>query len=144
MKVNVVEGYSEVEITIKCPQVTDDIHRITQLLHMYEKKIPCAKEGKTHLISVGDVLYFEAVDKRVFLYTNADIYELALKLYEIEEMLNEAGFIRSSKSQIVNIAKIASLVPDFGGRIEAAMENGEKIIISRQYAKLLKERLGIK
>ena len=59
-------------------------------------------------------------------------------------MLDSFGFIRNSKSQILNIAKIKSICPDFGGRIEAVMENDEILIISRQYSKILKERLSLK
>jgi hypothetical protein len=44
----------------------------------------------------------------------------------------------------VNIAKIESLCPDFGGRIETIMENGYKLVASRQYSKLLKKKDGIK
>jgi len=66
-----------------------------------------------------------------------------LKLYEIEERLSEAGVFRNSKSQIINISKIASLCPDFGGRIEVTILNGEKLIVSRQYAKNSKERLKL-
>ena len=108
------------------------------------RKISCTKDGITHLVDTGEVLYFESVDKKSFLYTESDVYELSLKLYEIEETLSDVGFIRSAKSQILNTHKIASLCPDFGGRIETTMISGEKLIVSRQYAKLLKERLGIR
>ena len=67
-----------------------------------------------------------------------------MKLYELEEILGPIGFFRNAKSQIINIAKIKSLCPDFGGKIEAEMENGEKVIISRQYSKRFKERIGLK
>ena len=77
-------------------------------------------------------------------YTAHDVYETPLKLYEIEECLADTGFFRISKSQIINILRITSLCPDFGGRIEVMMENGEKLIVSRQYSKSLKERLGLK
>ena len=144
MKINILEGYENIKITIKCPNITEDIRRLESLLHSHAKQFPCTKGGVTHLIDAGDILYFESVDKNTFLYTETDIYELSLKLYEIEEILCTAGFIRSAKSQIINLHKIAALCPDFGSRIEATMQGGEKLIVSRQYAKLLKERLGIR
>jgi DNA-binding LytR/AlgR family response regulator len=84
------------------------------------------------------------VDKRCFLYTADDVFETSLKLYEIEEVLADMGFFRNSKSQILNIAKIESLCPELGGRIEAIMENGYQLIVSRQYAKIFKEKVGLK
>jgi len=144
MKIEIVEGHNGVEVVIRCHKVTEDIRKLESLLYSYAKKISCTKDGITHLVDTGDVLYFESVDKQAFLYTESDIYELSLKLYEIEEMLSDIGFIRSAKSQVLNIHKIASLRPDFGSRIEVTMQGGERLIVSRQYAKLLKERLGIR
>jgi len=123
---------------------TEDIRKLEFLLHSYAKKLSCTKGGVTYLIDTQDVLYFESVDKQSFLYTELEVYELPLKLYEIEEMLSDSGFIRNAKSQILNTHKIASLCPDFGSRIEVTMQGGERLIVSRQYAKSLKERLGIK
>ena len=144
MRVEIAEGYDAIEVIVKCPRITADIRKIEALLYSYVKKLSCTKDGTTYLIDTRDVLYFESVDKQSFLYTESDVYELPQKLYEIEEMLSDAGFIRSAKSQILNTYKIVSLWPDFGGRIEVVMEGGEKLIVSRQYAKLLKERLGLR
>ena len=52
-------------------------------------------------------------------------------------------YMRISKSCIVNLKKIHSLKPDFGGKILATMENNEKLYISRQYVSVLKEKLGL-
>jgi len=144
MKIQIVEGHDSIEVTIKCPKATEDINKLELLLNSHAKKLSCIKDGITYLIDAGEILYFESVDKNSFLYTESDVYELSLKLYEIEEMLSDMGFIRSAKSQIINTYKIASLRPDFGGRIEVTMIGGERLIVSRQYAKSLKERLGIR
>ena len=143
MKIEIREGFDNIEVIIKCPEITNEIRRMKSLLHGYEQRISCNKNGITHLVDKHDILYFESVDKRCFLYTADDVYEVSLKLYEVEEMLADAGFLRNAKSQILNIARIKSLCPDFGGRIEVVMDNGERVIVSRQYAKLLKERLGL-
>ena len=144
MNIKIHEGFPNVEIIINCPHATDEINKITAMLQLCEKRLSGVKDGRTYMLDNHDIFYFESVDKRCFIYTIDDTFETPLKLYEIEESLNDAGFFRSSKSQILNIAKIKSLCPDFGGRIEAVMENGEKLIVSRQYAKLLKERLCLK
>jgi DNA-binding LytR/AlgR family response regulator len=58
-------------------------------------------------------------------------------------VLANSDFLRISKSVIVNLSKIKSLSPALSGRFEAALDNGEKVIISRQYVGDLKKRLGI-
>ena len=144
MEIRIEEGYVNMEVIIKCPSATDDIQKLVSMLQRHGQKMPGVKDGKTFLIDMHEVLYFESVDKRCFIYTVTDVYETVLKLYEIEEWLAGGIFFRSSKSQVINIKKIKSLCPEFGQRIEAILENGEKLIVSRQYAKLLKERLGIR
>ena len=71
------------------------------------------------------------------------MYEVRYKLYEIEEMYANTDFFRASKSAIINLAKVKQFAPDFGGRFEAQMMNGERLMISRQYVTALKKRLGM-
>ena len=72
-----------------------------------------------------------------------EVYEVREKLYTLEKLLTGTAFMRASKSTILNLDKVKSLSPAFGGRFEAVLDNGEKTIISRQYVSVLKERLGL-
>ena len=144
MKIEINEGFPELQIIINCPEMSDDVEKIAAAVRSFDKKLFGKADGQTRVIDWRDVFYFESVDKRCFIYTADKIYETPLKLYEIEDRLTGSGFFRSAKSQIINIMKIASLYPDFGGRIEVMMENGEKLIVSRQYSKSLKRRLELK
>ena len=94
-------------------------------------------------VNLHDILYMESVDRRTFGYTADKTYELSYKLYELEAHYHTLGFIRISKSCIVNLQKIHALKPDYGGKILVTMENKEKLYISRQYAPVIKEKLGI-
>jgi len=146
VKIEVQEGYPELEVIIRCPEATDEVREIAALLQGAgnHDKLIGLKDGATHIISPQEVYYCDTVDKRYFIYTERDVFETHQKLYELERLLAGGDFFRSSKSQIVNIARIASLCPDFNGRLEVVMKNGERVIVSRQYAKALKERLGLK
>lgn len=144
MKVEIQEGFPDIMVIIQCPQQSEQVQRIVSRLQDDSPELAGKKNGYTHRLAAADILYCETVDKHCFLYTDTDVYETRLKLYEIEERLGGRDFFRSAKSQIINIAKISSLCPDFDGRLEVVMENQEKLIVSRQYAKQLKERLGLK
>ena len=71
------------------------------------------------------------------------VYESKQKLYELEESLANSDMLRISKSVMLNLSKIKSLSPALNGRFEAILDNGERVIISRQYVAGLKKRLGI-
>ena len=66
-----------------------------------------------------------------------------MKLYELEERLAGEDFIRATKSCVLNFGKVKSLRGDFGGRMLCTLENGETITVSRQYAAVIKQKLGI-
>ena len=119
----------------------------------YTKSAPEIKTGKyqdrrhnedgIHLLEPDEVYYFETVDNKVFACCKKEVYEVREKLYTLEGMLPVESFMRASKSAILNLNKVKSLSPAFGGRFEAVLDNGEKTIISRQYVPVLKERLGL-
>lgn len=92
---------------------------------------------------MSDIYYFEAVDGKVFAYCKNSVHEVKQKLYELEELCKEKYCFRSSKSTILNIAKISSIHPTISGRFQALLDNGEKVVISRQYVPMLKHILGL-
>ena len=147
MIVNMIENSNieETKITIECKKVNDEILNIVSLINKYNSndKVIGISEDETYCIEQDTILYFEAVDRKTFFYTIDGVYETSLRLYEIEEKYKNTDYIRISKSSIVNLNKIKSIRPDFGGKILATMENSEKIYISRQYVSTFKKKLGI-
>lgn len=99
--------------------------------------------GGICLVELAEIYYFESVDDRVFAYVENDVAEVKWKLYELEERLAGGDFIRIAKSMILNLSKVKRFAPYMGGRFEALLENGEKVLISRQYVPELKKVLGL-
>ena len=88
---------------------------------------------------------FSFVSKQSSLvYTSDDCFETKLKLYEIEERLCSCGFFRAGKACIVQLKYIRSLKAEVNRKLRLTLENGEQLIVSRQYADELKHRLGVK
>jgi len=145
MKITIEESldYEETEIVIKCSVVNDDIKNLIALLKSPEEKIVGTLDGTTHLIEPKDIFYFESVDKKTFIYTEYQVLETTMRLYEIENKLSKHDFFRASKSTVINISKIKNLSPRFNGRLDALLENDEKLIISRQYVPVIKEIIGL-
>lgn len=133
----------EIEVIIKCTEVNEEIQRIISLLKQNDEKIIGISNSTSYIIDPKDIYYFETVDKKTFIYTDAQVLETHLRLYEIEEKLSKLDFFRASKSTIINISKIKKLSPRFNGRLEALLESDEKLIISRQYVPVIKEILGM-
>ena len=134
------------EIIIKCHEINDDVLALVNRLKESESKansIAGIKGEDIYSIKLKDIYYIEATENKTFIYCKDDFYETKLKLYEIESLVKNLQFFRCSKSIILHYSKIDFVTPAFLGRFEAKLTNGERVIISRQYVKVLKEILGI-
>ena len=144
MDIQIVENIKEaLQVVINCRQIDDEVIRLKCHIELFDKKLQAKKDNELHLINSFDVLYFESVDNRTFLYTEDDVLEVKQRLYELEVILSDKDFIRISKSQIVNINKIKSLKPELNRTILATMCNGEQLYISRKYEQAIRNMLSI-
>ncbi|MBQ5332546.1 MAG: LytTR family transcriptional regulator [Oscillospiraceae bacterium] len=72
-------------------------------------------DGRLYSVNIGDIYYFEAVDERIFAYSESKAFEVRGRLYEIERKLSESSFLRCSKSTVINLMKIESVSPHSTG-----------------------------
>ena len=101
------------------------------------------RENEMHRLKLSEVFYFEVVDERSFVYTQADVFEAKEKLYEFERLCAGSALFRCSKSVILNADRIDYVRPSLSGRFEAVLSNGEKVVVSRKYVAELKRMLGV-
>lgn len=145
MKITILDRADgeEDEVIIRCKQMDEHILKLVYALRAGKEKLTATKGTDIVQLLPKEIYYFEAVDNKVFLYLEKDVYETKMKLYELEDRFRGTDFLRVSKSVILNLSKVKSLSPAFNGRFEATMKNGEKLIISRQYVPALKEKIGL-
>lgn len=133
----------EESLTLRCRELTPQLVQLINSLKLGKGRLIGIDKEENVLLSPEDIYYIEAVDNKVFLYTKNKVYSSKYKLYEVEEQFGYTDLFRASKSVILNASKIKSVTPSLSGRFEATLLNGERIIISRQYVKRLREILGV-
>ena len=145
MKIIIEEPRNDEEdhIIVKCRYIHPELMRLLNSIKSQSTMLTAYIDNEIHRVDPNTIYYIEAVDNKVFLYSEHKVYESKQKLYELSELLNAWDFFRISKSQVVNLSKITSLLPALSGRLEAVLMNGEKVIISRQYVSDLKKMLNI-
>lgn len=134
------------KVTIDCPDADKTVERLKKYIEAYDStqgRIKGHCEGNITFVDINDIYYFDTVDERTYLYTKSACFEVHYRIYELEEMLSEKDFIRTSKSQIINIKRMKSLEPQLNRTILVTMDNEECLYISRRYVKSMKEKLGI-
>ncbi len=134
ISINVEEEIKDIEVVISCSRLTPEIEKVLATLRMMERQLLVKKGEETYILDVSKVIYLESVDRRTFVYTRENVYESGFKLYELEQQLEECGFFRASKSCVAALRYIRSLKTDVNRKIKVTMENGEQIMVSRQYA----------
>ena len=143
IKIDITSEVKDTEILISCNQLTPEIEKIIATLRILNQQLLVVRDDETHILDVDRIIYVEAVERKTFVYTRDQVYESKLKLYEIEERLMDCGFFRVSKSCLVHLRYIKSLKNDINRKIRLTLENGEQIMVSRQYADEMKRRLGV-
>lgn len=143
IEIFVDEEATDLKISVTCKQLSPDIEKILATLRMMNHQLTARKDTEIYLLDIADVIYIENVDRKCFIYTADEIYESDFRLYELEQQLEEYGFVRVSKSFLIHLQKIHSLKADINRKIRITMSNGEQIMASRQYADELKKRLGV-
>lgn len=142
--INTDSNLNDIEITINCPSLTPETERLIAALRLTDKQIAVTKDENSYILDVSEIVYVEAVDRHTFVYTEKDVYDTRLKLYELEDMLSSCGFMRTGKSCLVQLRYIRSLRSELNRKLRLTLENGEQLMVSRQYADELKKRLGVK
>lgn len=144
MKITILDcADGEEEVIVRCRQLDESLLKLLYTLKAGKDKITVSKEEKIYQLPLSQVYYFEAVDGHVFAYVEKNVYDTKFRLYELEERLRQTDFFRASKSTIINLSKVRNIGPDFNGRFEVSMKNGEQLIVSRQYVPELKKKLGL-
>ena len=143
IEINVDDKIEETCISISCKGLTPELQRMLAMMRILDKKLSAMRDGETFLLDISEIIYIETIDRKTFVYTKDGVYESGLRLYELEQQLEECGFCRVSKSCLVQLRAIRSLKSDINRRIRVTLDNGEVIIASRQYADGIKKRLGL-
>ena len=142
--IDINDQYPDTSVTIYAPRLSQDIEKMIAMMRMLDMQISAERNGETYILDANQILYIEAVERKTFIYTETDMYESELKLYEVEEQLLERDFLRISKQSIVNLRMIKSLKADINRKIKLTLKNGEQIMVSRMYADELRAKLGVR
>ena len=134
-------SYKELEVLIKYSTMNEEVERLIALIRSAEIKVRCKCDGQEKYLNASDIYYIESVDKKTFVYGEEKVYQTDYRLHEIEDRLQNAGFVRISKSCLLNIHILDSIRPLLNSRLEATLQNGERVYVTRKYLRTIKDML---
>lgn len=137
------EELSAEQLIISSSTFSKKVGKIKEYAEQLENTISVKNGNDKILITPNDIFFIESVDKRTFIYMKDSIGECTMRLYELDNLLSRAYFVRVSKSCVVNISYVKSISIMINRNLKLTMVNGEKVIVSRRHVKQLNEMIGL-
>ena len=95
------------------------------------------------IVSMADVMYIEAYDDYVKIFTKDTYYLKKKTMNYYEQMLDSSQFFRTHRSFIINLQELTKIEPLEKNTYVVLLKNGKKIPLSRTGYSKLKETLGV-
>lgn len=131
----------EDEIILRYRELTPEISALMKQIKQETMTILGKAEDRQYRVNPSHIYYFESVDERLFAYTREQTFQVMMTLAEVEVQFSALGFFRCNKSTVLNVNRVASVKSEMGNRINATLDNGEHVMISRHYARAFRELL---
>lgn len=102
------------------------------------------QNDKIILVHVQDIYYCEANNRTTYVYTKKERYTVNQTISEFYDSLPHPLFFKCHRSYVVNVDKIAEIIPWFNNTYNLALEGmDEKIPVSRSNVKQFKHLMHL-
>lgn len=137
------EKYKEIELHVCHDEMDSEVTDILRELHtLFDRSLAGTDAmGNKCLLQPGNLYSFYAEGQKVFALDETEKYTIPQKLYELEDALSSYGFVRISKSEIINLKKVKRLDLGTTGTIKVILKNGYETYASRRNVVKIKNLL---
>lgn len=108
-----------------------------------KNRIVVRNHNEIRIVPVSELVYIEAYDDYVKLFTRDSYYLKKKTMNYYESLLDTAVFFRTHRSYIINLQELTKIEPLEKNTYVALLKNGKKVPLSRSGYLKLKEKLGI-
>lgn len=144
IEIKIDENCTETKIIIVTDKMTDEVSALMQTLSDETRQgIIDYFDGYAKPLEQSDIVRIYASNGKVYAEIDDKEYQIRLRLYELEEKLNNRAFIRISNSEIVNVKKVKKFDLNLVGTICVSLSNGKTSYVSRRYVSKIKQALGL-
>ncbi|MBP1585854.1 MAG: LytTR family transcriptional regulator DNA-binding domain-containing protein [Lachnospiraceae bacterium] len=127
-----VEG-QPLTVIIEYPSWNGSVEKLVRNIGRMDLTFTGRSEDRSVSISISDLYYIENVERKLFLYTRDEVFRYDGTMSDIESGIYDTGLVRISRTCIMNTDYLKEIRQLKNSHLEAVMENGEKLIVSRKY-----------
>ena len=144
VEIRIEPGRQEPKAVILTGEETGALLELAQRLRaMALGPIPVRRGEEVLLLPQESFLRFYTDGKGVSAQTGSGTYGVPLRLYELEERLDAARFVRISNGEIVNLDRVTAVDLSLSGTICMTLDGSVRAYVSRRYMKKIKETLNL-
>ena len=127
-----VEG-QPLTVIIEYPEWNETVDSRVRKIGRMDISFVGKTEGRSVSISISDIYYVENVERKLFIYTEGDVYRFDGSMSDIESRIEDTALVRISRTCIMNSDHLKEIRQIRNSHLEAVMDNDEKLIVSRKY-----------
>ena len=131
-------------VIIEYPEYNGSVAGLVRKIKSMDLSFAASDEGRQIRIDHPDVYYIENVERKLFIYTEKDVYRLDSSMAEIERVTSDTDMVRISRTCIMNTSHLREIKQVKNSHLEAVLDNDEMLIVSRKYLKDIKRAFGSK
>ena len=125
-------------VIVEYPELDQKVENLIRKIRNINITFTGKTDGGSFSVDISDIFYIENVDRKVFLYTKEDIYRYDGSMTSIEEAVKDTELVRISRTCFMNVSHLKQIMQIKNSHLEAVLDNGEKLIVSRKYLKDIK------
>lgn len=144
IKIKIDEQCKTPKVIVMTDKITPEIHELINKLSQNTPQLLVGMQGEAlKMLDPAAIYRVYAANGKVYAEEETEVYQLRLRLYELEERLSKTDFVRISNSEIIHLKKVKGFDLSYTGTICVTFLNGKVTYVSRRYVKKIKEVLGI-
>lgn len=144
IEIKIDESAAEPKVIVIANKMSEEVDEIVRRISERKTEMLAGFADDTvTILETKDIFRIYSADSKVFARTIDKEYVLRLRLYELEDKLTAAGFVRVSNSEIINLKKVKNFDLSFTGTICVTMIDGSVTYVSRRYVSKIKKVLGM-
>lgn len=106
------------------------------------ERLMIKSEGRISFLKTADIDWVSAADNYVELHSGANTHFMRMTISSLETELSNAGFVRISRSHLVNVDRIKEIRPKQHGDCLVLLNSGKVFSGTRKYRKNLRRYLA--
>lgn len=126
-------------VIVEYPEYDRTVERLVSRIKDLNISFTGKADGKTFSIDIPDIYYIENVERKIFLYSKKDIYRFDGTMSDIDSAIADTDLVRISRTCFMNVSHLKEIMQMRNSHLEAVLDNGEKLIVSRKYLKDIKK-----